>query len=76
MEIAIGDSVKIRIMGNGHMERIWATVKEVNTKEETLKVVLDNHPVNPAFKYGEELEVPTSYVFEKYDPPPTSEKGE
>lgn len=67
-EITVGDSVKIRLMGNGHMERIWATVLGVDVEKQELLVELDNHPVNPGFKYKEQLQIPVSYVLDKYQP--------
>ena len=56
-----GDLIKIRLVGNGEMERVWAEVLEVNVEQKTIMVRLDNHPTNPAFKFDEILrDIPAS----------------
>ena len=49
------------------MERIWATVVSIDPESQVLTVKLDNHPINPAFQFGEQLDVPEHFVFEKWD---------
>lgn len=71
--VGIGDIVKIRLMDGENSERIWAIVKDFNVENQTLDVELNNTPVSPAFKLGEKLTVPVSFVLDIFKDEP--EKG-
>lgn len=55
-----GDFVKVRLAGDGVVERVWAIVRGGNDK--TVKIEINNRPLTPGFKLGDVIEVPCDYV--------------
>jgi hypothetical protein len=66
LKIEEGDTVKIRLMSEGVIERVWAKVLKVFVDDQEILVELDNHPVSPDFKYKDKLTIPVSYVLDKW----------
>lgn len=66
LKIEEGDTVKIRLMSEGIIERVWAKVLKVFVDDQEILVELDNHPVSPDFKYKDKLTIPVSYVLDKW----------
>lgn len=66
-KLMIGDVVKVRLMGSEVSERIWAKIMDVNVNKQKIRIELNNTPVNPEFQFGENLDVPVSYVLGKWE---------
>jgi len=73
MEINKGDLVKVRIQDGVNSERVWAKVLETFAETQEILIELNNHPVSPVFKFGEQMKVPVSFVLDKYDAPQEKE---
>lgn len=64
-KVAVGSTVKIIIKGSICTERIWCTVKTIESDNVT--AILDNDPVNPEYRYEQSVEFTMGHIINIYE---------